>query len=86
VDKDNPIAGCGKPDDPFNTVGAAFALAWPGSRISIKAGTYPESLTFPRQVQVLATEGTATIGMEGRMSLSPSGVVNLSETGSLRLH
>jgi hypothetical protein len=86
VDKENPIAGCGKPDDPFNTVGAAFALAWPGSRISIKAGTYSEPLTFPEKVQVFATEGTATLGMNGRIALSPSGVVNLAGNGTLRLH
>ena len=76
----------GKPYHRFNTVGEALALAWPASRISIKAGTYSESLSFSTRIQVLATEGAATVGMGGRMSLSPSGVVNLSESGMLRLY
>lgn len=76
----------GDPTKPFDAVAEAHEMAWNGARISIKAGTYPESLTFSKRIQVLATEGTATIGMGGRMSLSPSGIVNLSESGMLRLY
>jgi hypothetical protein len=86
VDKDNTGDENGKPDKPFNTVAEALSMAWDGAQISIKAGTYQESLTFSKRIQVFATEGTATIGIGGRMSLSPSGVVNLSGSGMLRLY
>jgi hypothetical protein len=62
VDKDNIGDENGKPDKPFNTVGEALAMAWNGARISIKAGTYPESLTFSKRIQVLAEGGTVIIG------------------------
>jgi hypothetical protein len=47
---------------PFNTVGKANNMAWNGSRIKIQAGSYPEVLTFSKQIQVLAQGGTVHIG------------------------
>jgi len=52
----------GKPTQPFNTVGEANAMAWDGALISIKAGSYPESLTFSKRVGLLAEGGTVYIG------------------------
>jgi hypothetical protein len=52
----------GTPSKPFNTVGEANNLAWDGAQINIRAGSYPETLTFSKRVKVLAPGGTATIG------------------------
>lgn len=63
---DNAHSGpeTGRPWEPFNTVGEAVNTypAWPGSRISIKAGSYGETLTFSTRMQVIADGGTVTIG------------------------
>lgn len=52
----------GTPTQPFNTVGEANNFAWNGVRIKIQAGSYPETLTFTKQVTLLATGGSVTIG------------------------
>lgn len=52
----------GTPSKPFNTVGEANNFAWDGSRIKIKSGSYPETLTFTKQLTVLAEGGVVTIG------------------------
>jgi hypothetical protein len=52
----------GEPHKPFNTVGEANSLAWNGARIKIKAGSYPETLTFAKRLTVFAHGGTASIG------------------------
>lgn len=52
----------GTPSKPFNTVGEANNFAWDGVRIKIKAGSYPETLVFSKELTVLAAGGTVTIG------------------------
>lgn len=76
----------GDPTKPFNTVGEALAMAWNGSRISIKAGAYPESITFSKRIQVLAEGGTVIMGTGGYVSLTPSGTINLSASGVLKIY
>lgn len=56
------IPGDGTPTCPFPTVGQANSFAWNGARIQIRAGSYPETLTFSRQLTLLSSGGTATIG------------------------
>jgi hypothetical protein len=43
-------------------VGLANYLAWDGARIDIKTGTYPETLTFSKRMEIVASGGTVTIG------------------------
>lgn len=52
----------GTPTKPYNTVGEANNFAWNGSRIKIQAGSYPETLTFSKELTLLATGGMVTIG------------------------
>ena len=58
----NCVLNNGTPSRPFETVGAANDFAWNGARIKIQAGSYPEALTMDKQLTVLATGGTVTIG------------------------
>jgi len=52
----------GKPTQPFNTVGEAYSMAWDGSLMMIKAGSYSESLTFTKRVELHAVDDTVIIG------------------------
>jgi hypothetical protein len=72
--------------EPFNTVGEASNLAWDGSRIRIKGGSYPESITFSKRMQLLTRSGTATLGRAGRISLTPSGTISIYDGGILTVH
>jgi len=89
---DSSYTGPGHPDKngvpsyPFKTVTDAYNLAWNGARININAGTYPESLTFSKQIQLRAKEGTVKIGKGGGISLSPSGAINISRSGTLKVY
>ena len=57
--------GNGTPAAPFNTVGEANDLAWDGARISVRAGSYPEMLTFSTRMLVRAEGGIVVIGAAG---------------------
>ena len=52
----------GTPNRPFPLVNMANNLAWDGARISIRAGSYPETLTISQRVRIVATGGVARIG------------------------
>ena len=52
----------GTPDDPFPFVHMGHALAWNGARIKIQSGSYPEPVTFSKELAVLAHGGMVTIG------------------------
>lgn len=52
----------GTPARPFNMVSEANDFAWNGARIRIRAGAYPEALTFSRRLTILADRGVVTIG------------------------
>jgi hypothetical protein len=52
----------GTPDDPFPLVSMANNFAWNGARIKIRAGSYPETLTFSKELTVVAQGGIVTIG------------------------
>jgi hypothetical protein len=52
----------GTPSKPFNTVAEANNLAWDRAQIKIRAGSYPETLTFSKMVKILSEGGTATVG------------------------
>jgi hypothetical protein len=52
----------GTPARPFMTVGAANAVAWDGSILRVRAGSYPETLSFSRVMTVQADGGPVTIG------------------------
>lgn len=51
----------GTPTKPFNTVTEANDFAWNGARIKIQTGMYPETLTFSKQLTVIAVGGTVII-------------------------
>jgi photosystem II stability/assembly factor-like uncharacterized protein len=61
VDIANPQPGNGTLANPFNTIQQAIAAAGPDATISIKAGTYPETVTFSRRGLVQARDGTVVI-------------------------
>jgi hypothetical protein len=52
----------GTPAHPFRTVSQANSAAWDGLRIKIRTGAYPESLTISKQLTLIASGGTVTIG------------------------
>jgi hypothetical protein len=52
----------GTPTQPFNTVTEGYNLAWDGTRIKIRSGNYPETLTLSKQITIVADEGPVTIG------------------------
>ncbi len=52
----------GLPLQPFNTIGEAYGFAWKGARLKIKAGSYPETLTLSKKLDLVADGGTVTIG------------------------
>jgi hypothetical protein len=76
----------GTPTQPFNTVGEANNFAWNGARIKIQTGSYPESLTFAKQLQVLAKGGTVNIGTAGGILLTPSASVKIHSGGALKIY
>ena len=49
-------------DEPFNTLNEAINYAWDGSKIKIKGGSYPEAVTFSKQVEVSAYDGNVVVG------------------------
>ncbi len=62
VDRDHTGSEQGTPSQPFNTVGEATDHAWTGAQIKIKAGLYPEVLTFSKPTEVVSDGGLVTIG------------------------
>ncbi len=68
----NPPPGCftpfnetcefGIPSCPFRTLGSAVNLAWDGSELRIKSGTYLEPTTISRKVRLRAEGGMVRIG------------------------
>jgi len=52
----------GTPSQPFKSAVAAHNFAWNGSRIRFNAGSYPDAVTFTREVTLIAQGGMATIG------------------------
>jgi len=81
---------------PFKTVGEALAFYnqneyfdhghWTGGRIKIHTGSYNEALTFSRRIQLLSWSGKATVGSQGRFSLTPGGAININGGGVLKLY
>jgi bacillolysin len=59
-------ANTGKEDGtiehPFNTVIEGLNAAFPGDRLFIKSGSYNETITFSKEMEVIAWEGMVTIG------------------------
>ena len=80
---------------PYSTVGEALGYYdskedfnyghWTGGRIKIHAGSYPETLTFSRRVQLVPWGGQAVVGSRGRLALADGGAVNV-EHGALRIY
>ncbi len=62
VDKSYSGTEQGTPSQPYKTIGAANNFAWSGARIKIKASSYPETVTFNKQLTLLAEGGAVTIG------------------------
>jgi hypothetical protein len=52
----------GRPNAPFKTIADAYAQAWDGQRIAVRAGSYPETLTFSKRIEVVANGGPVVIG------------------------
>jgi pectin methylesterase-like acyl-CoA thioesterase len=87
VDK-NYSGGNGKIDTPFSTVANAYNYiitnSWYEARIKIKAGIYQESLQISSMpLQITGWQGTAKIGTNGQISISPSGAINLFNKSKL---
>jgi hypothetical protein len=68
----------GRPWDPFNTVTEAVNFAWDGAKIKIQNGSYAESITFIKKIQLLAKDGTVTVGNSGRLKFDTSAAINLT--------
>lgn len=62
VDRNYGGVEVGTPSKPFRTVVRANNLAWDGAQIKVRAGSYPESVTFSRRVIVTAIGGSVNIG------------------------
>lgn len=71
--------------DPFNTVAEAHSYAWDGARIGIRARRYPETLTLSKRVLLYPFDGTVTIGVGGKIRISPGATVRLYHNGAMRL-
>jgi hypothetical protein len=52
----------GTPGFPFDTVVEGYNYAWPGARLKIQTGTYPEDVTFAKEMMVVAAGGSVLIG------------------------
>ncbi|MCW5849049.1 MAG: trypsin-like peptidase domain-containing protein [Anaerolineae bacterium] len=52
----------GTPEQPYNTISEALALAWDRVRIKVRAGSYRESMRVTRPMTIIANGGTVTIG------------------------
>jgi len=75
----------GTPEHPLNNISEAFSLAWNGSRIELKTGTYPKPYrgSFNRHTQILASEGDVNMG--NYIFLSSTGMLNIGKNGGLSL-
>lgn len=78
--------GDGTRDRPYTTVNQALQFAWNGTKIKIQGGGYPETLTLSKYIQFSARGSAAVVGTNGSLWLAPSGVVNLSGTGQVKLY
>lgn len=61
----NPLPGwpeTGTPGFPFDTITEGYNYAWPGARIKIQAGDYPETITFTKEMVVVGAGGRVVIG------------------------
>jgi hypothetical protein len=81
----------GTVNKPYNTVQEALAFYgnydfWNGGKIRIKAGTYPEVVTFGKRMQVLARVGAATVGTFGQVRLDTPGAININSGAAVKLH
>lgn len=47
---------------PFQTITPAYNMAWNDSILRIKPGSYPESITFSKQMKITAVGGSVVIG------------------------
>jgi hypothetical protein len=52
----------GSAAQPFRTIAAAYAYACQGTQLHIQAGSYPETLTLSKRIELHSTGGVATIG------------------------
>lgn len=61
---DRAWSGCqtGTPQCPFSSIPAAMTRAWDGSEIRIRAGSYPNPISFSQKVRLSSENGTARIG------------------------
>lgn len=62
VDRNFAGEELGTQSNPFKTVAKANSFAWNGVEINIRAGSYPETVTFSKRVTVVASGGTVTLG------------------------
>ena len=61
---DNTYTGeeLGTPSNPFKTIAKANNFAWNGVEINIRAGSYPETVTFSKRMTVVSNGGPVIIG------------------------
>jgi hypothetical protein len=52
----------GTPTLPFRTVTGGYNASFDGSQLKIRAGSYPQTLTFSKVQTIYAVNGTVTIG------------------------
>jgi len=52
----------GTPGFPFDTVTEGYNYAWPGARLKIQAGDYPETITFAKEMLIVGAGGDVIIG------------------------
>ena len=81
---------------PFRTVGEALTFYnqfeyfdyghWTGSEIKVHAGSYDETLTFSRRMQITGWGRRAVVGSQGQVAITPEGAINIESGGALRLH
>lgn len=62
VDRNYQGAEIGTPTHPFNTVSEAYALAWNGSQLAIRSGSYAEKLLLEKSMIIRARDGSVVIG------------------------
>jgi hypothetical protein len=84
--RDNkPFQSIGQALDYFDLKNAGYPF-WTQARLRIKSGSYPESLTFRKPIQVVAGEGPVVFGLSGRISIAPGAALAIKGNGIAQLH
>lgn len=62
IDRAHTGTQSGLSNEPFRTILGGYNRAWNDTRLAIRPGSYPETITMVKRIRLIATNGTVRIG------------------------